>query len=216
MSKKPVELQLLGLRTPRERVWDAVIKLAKPDQSGTFTAWDAQDACAPMVKFDIACEYMRHLAKAGYLAEVKKAKPMKEHGNRLSTPVYRLVKQQGDAPRVNVAGGPALKGQGNEAMWTAMKVLPSFDFRDIAMAASMPGKLVVAETTARLYVGALARAGYFTTLRKPTRLLPGRYALALRTGMHAPAVTRIKTVFDRNTGKFAHLETAQEVCDGLE
>lgn len=215
MSGKPVKLQLIGLQTPRERIWAAVRDLAKDDKSGTFTALDVQDATEPLVKFGVACDYLRHLSKAGYLGEVKPAKPMREHGNRQSTPVYKLVKAQGEPPRVGLDGAPVLQGLRNEAMWRAMKVLKSFDYRDIVASASIPG-FEVAEVTAQKYVNYLARAGYFQTLRAPTRLVPGRYRLERKTGPHAPAITRTKVILDRNTGEFIHLETAQEVCDGIE
>lgn len=214
MSRKPVKLQLIGLQTPRERIWTAVRELAQVDKTGTFTALDVQDATEPLVKFGVACAYLRHLSKAGYLGEVKPAKPMREHGNRVSTPVYKLVKDQGEPPRVGQTG-TVQQGLINEAMWRAMKVLKSFDYRDIVASASIPG-FEVAEITAQKYVNYLARAGYFQTLRASTRLLPGRYRLERKTGPHAPAITRAKVVLDRNTGEFIHLETAQEVCDGLE
>lgn len=214
MSNKPVKLVLIGLQTPRERIWTAVRELAKADKSGTFSALDVQDATEPLVKFGVACAYLRHLSKAGYLGEVKPARPMREHGNRVSSPVYKLVKDQGEPPRVGQTG-TVQQGLINEAMWRAMKVLKSFDYRDIVASASIPG-FEVAEVTAQKYVNYLARAGYFQTLRAPTRLLPGRYRLERKTGPHAPAITRTKVILDRNTGEFIHLQTAQEVCDGIE
>lgn len=214
MSNKPVKLVLIGLQTPRERIWTAVRELAKADKSGTFSALDVQDATDPLVKFGVACAYLRHLSKAGYLGEVKPARPMREHGNRVSSPVYKLVKDQGEPPRVGQTG-TVQQGLINEAMWRAMKVLKSFDYRDIVASASIPG-FEVAEVTAQKYVNYLARAGYFQTLRAPTRLLPGRYRLERKTGPHAPAITRTKVILDRNTGEFIHLQTAQEVCDGIE
>lgn len=216
MTSKPVKLVLIGLQTPRERIWAAVRELATEDRSGTFTTLQVEDATEPLVKFSVVREYLWHLSKAGYIGEVKPAKPMREHGNRMSAPVYKLVKGQGEPPRVGPEGAPVLQGQGNEAMWRAMKVLKSFDYRDIVAAASIPGVFQVADTTARKYVNYLAHAGYFQTLRAPTRLLPGRYRLERKTGPHAPAITRAKVVIDRNTGTVAMLETAQEVCDGLE
>lgn len=214
MSRKPVKLQLIGLQTPRERIWTAVRELAQVDKTGTFGALDVQDATEPLVKFGVAAAYLRHLSKAGYLGEVKPARPMREHGNRVSAPVYRLVKDQGEPPRVGQTG-TVQQGLINEAMWRAMKVLKSFDYRDIVASASIPG-FEVAEVTAQKYVNYLARAGYFQTLRAATRMLPGRYRLERKTGPHAPSITRAKVVLDRNTGEVIHLETAQEVCDGLE
>ena len=66
------------------------------------------------------------------------------------------------------------------------------------------------------YVNALSRAGYFRTMRPSKPKVPAQYRLIRDTGHQAPAITRRKVVFDRNTGAFAELQTAQEVCDGLE
>lgn len=105
--------------------------------------------------------------------------------------------------------------QGTEAMWRAMKVLPSFDYHDIARAATL-GTLVVKPGTAKTYVACLARAGYLLCLKPAKPGTAAKHRLAKNTGPHAPAITRLKVVFDRNTLTFAQLQTAQEVRDGLE
>jgi len=93
--------------------------------------------------------------------------------------------------------------------------MPIFDYIDIARAATL-GTLVVKPQTAKSYVLQLARAGYLITMRPSKPGTPARYRLDKNTGMHAPAITRLKVVFDRNTGQTANLQTAQEVCDELE
>lgn len=203
-----------GLQTPRERVWAAVLKVGAP-RGQRFTAFDAQDACSPMVLMPTVQHNLRCFARAGYLEEVKPSAVQGEHGARHSTVIYRLVRTAGEAPRVDAKGKPTTLGLGVLAMWRAMHVHKTFDFRDIACAATLP-PVVVSEETARKYVDALYRAGYLQQLRAPTRQAAGQYRLLRNTGPHAPAITRRRCVLDRNTGAFIDLESAQEVCDGLE
>ena len=209
MSKMDVK----SLRTPRERVWSAILKIGKA--GGTFTVFDVQDACAPMVLFSTVSACVRGFARGGYLEEVQPTKVLSQHGARHSSVLYRMVIVQFDTPRIDADGKSTIQGLGILAMWRSMRVLPSFDFRDIARAATLE-PLTVSQTTARLYVNSLFHAGYLKQLREPTRQKPGLYKLVRNTGPNAPAITRRKVVFDRNNGTFSNLETAQEVCDGLE
>jgi hypothetical protein len=203
-----------GLRTPRERVWAALLKVGAP-RGQRFTAYDVQDACSPMVLMPTVQHNLRAFARAGYLEETAPSAVHAQHGARHSTVVYRLVQAGVDAPRVDGSGKPTTLGLGVLSMWRAMRIHKAFDFRDIARAATLP-PVVVSEETARKYVDALYRAGYLQQLRAPTRQAAGQYRLLRDTGPHAPAITRRRCVLDRNTGAFVDLESAQEVCDGLE
>jgi len=208
MPRAPIEVEVRGLRTPRERIWTAVMALKKG-----FTAKSVQDACNPMVSFTAVKDYMAELVAAGYIAKSGGGAPLR--GVVRDEIQYDLVKPQLEAPRLS-HGKPVTQGLGTLAMWRAMKVLAKgFDYRDIAKAASLNG-LEVKPEAAKSYVNALARAGYFAELRKAQPGTPARYKLVKNTGPHAPAITRRKCVFDRNTAQFAELETPQEVCDGLE
>jgi hypothetical protein len=212
MSRKPIKLELRGLKTPRERVWAAIMVLAVTDKSG-FDRMTIQDLCVPMVGLSVVEDYTEDLVDAGYLERVPGT-----GGRRgvLQTPLQlRLLKPQSDAPRVCRAGKKVTQGSGTEAMWRAMKVLPSFDYVDIAKAATL-GTVVVNPQTAKTYVLQLAKAGYLSTLRAGKPGTPARYRLDRNTGPAAPAITRKKVVFDRNTGESVSLQTPQEVCDGLE
>ncbi len=210
MPRKPIEVELKGLQTPRERVWSAVRKL----KGGEFSLWDAQEACEPMVDFATAETYFQELEQAGYLKRVSGGAIVPKRGAQRSRPMFVLAKEQFEAPRLT-DGKAVTQGLGVLAMWRGMRIAKTFSHHDIAAAASQGG-MVVKLQTAKSYVLALAQAGYLTVVK------PGRpahatvYRLTRNTGPHAPAVTRRKCVFDRNTGTFAELETAQEVCDALE
>lgn len=213
--RKPIQMELRGLKTPRERVWEALLlldALAELRASG-FDKTKVQDHCMPMVSWTLVDDYLDDLEKAGWLKRVG--------GNGVSKGVmgkpiqFVLTRRQADAPRVSMKGAKVTQGQGTDAMWRAMKVLPGFDYTDIARAATL-GTLVVTPQTAKSYVAHLARAGYLMCLKPSKPGTPARHRLINNTGPHAPCITRAKVVFDRNTGTFAQLETAQEVCDALE
>lgn len=204
--RRPIEKEFRGLQTPRERVWAAVRKLRKG-----FTTLSVQDHCEPMVRLTCVNDYFDDLAKAGFIQRVKRG--AKKPGHQ-EADVFDLVRDQFEAPRLS-GGKPVTQGLGVLAMWRAMKVLQrGFDYRDIAAAASHEG-FVVKQQAAKAYVNGLARAGYFREVMASKPGTPARYALARNTGPHAPAITRRKCVFDRNTGTFSELETTQEVCDAL-
>lgn len=205
--RRPIEREVRGLQTPRERVWAAIRSLRKG-----FTHLTAQDHCAPMVLLTCVEDYFEELEKAGYIKRVAKGRSV--NGGQREADRYDLVKDQFEAPRLS-GGKPVTQGLGVLAMWRAIKVLQrGFDYQDVAKAASQDA-FEVKPQAAKAYVNALARAGYFRELRASKPGTPARYALARNTGPHAPAITRRKCVFDRNTGQFAELETAQEVCDGI-
>lgn len=206
MARKPIELELAGMLTPRERVWAAVRKLR------TFTLLELQDHALPLVPFATVEFYIRGLIKAGYVAPVAAQTRSKQQFEEVQ---YKLLKDSFEAPRVTRDGAKVTQGASTLAMWRAMIALKEFDWHEVQCAASLPG-MVIRPQTASSYVQALARAGYFRTVRPSKPGTAARYRLIKHTGAHAPAITRRKTVFDRNTGEFVWQETAQEVVDGLE
>lgn len=209
--RRKIELELKGLKTPRERVWEAILLLAATGEP--FSREAVQDNCDPMVRLSLVVDYTDDLLTTGHLQRVPGTGGRK---GVLQTPLLlTLAKRQHHAPRVTTKGAKVTQGCGLDAMWRAMKVLPSFDYLDIARAATL-GTTVVSPVTAKTYVIHLARAGYLATMRPAKPGTPARHRLDKNTGPHAPAVTRMKVVFDRNTGAFANLQTPQEVCDGLE
>lgn len=200
--RRPIEHERAGLRTPRERLWDAVRALR------TFTLWDVLHQAKPTVKRETARTYVQLLVRAGY---VQPGEPVPVGAEQ----TYTLVKDAFDAPRLDKSGQAVTQGMALLAMWRAMKALKEFDYHDIARAASV-GAVQVKPATAQSYINQLARASYLRTVRESKPGTPARYRLVRDTGAQAPAITRRKCVFDRNLGEFLLQESAQEVCDGLD
>lgn len=212
MPREPIEVETRSLMTPRERVWAALMSLQKGAQ---FTKTSLQDRCNPMVRWNVLDDYLPALELAGYIRRVG-GRP--SGAGTMGEPlIWVLVKECAEAPRLDKRGQVVTQGLGTLAMWRAMKVLKSFDYHQLRQAASMP-PLEVKPESAKTYVNVLARAGYLQELRpaKPGTAAVYRLKPSMNTGPNAPAITRRKCVFDRNNGSFAELETAQEVCDGID
>lgn len=207
--RKPIELEMAGLLTPRERVWRAARKLRK------FTMLELQDAALPLVAWHTTKTYAQVLCKVGFIEAVD-TQGRASNGGSFGEVQYRLVKDSFEAPRITRAGSKVTQGTATLAMWRAMKALKEFDYHDIQRAASLGKACMVTAQTAKAYVVLLARADYFRTITPSKPGTAARYRLVRDTGAHAPAITRRKAVFDRNTGAFPWQQTEQEVCDGLE
>jgi len=207
MSRKPINVEMAGLKTPRERMWQGVRSLS------VITPMAVQEAMpTPFTSIDAIQKYLQSLAAGGYIVALA---PQGRTAARFAELQYKLVKNSFEAPRITADGTKVQQGLGTLAMWRAMKALKEFDYQDIQRAASV-GTFVVTALTAKKYVQLLARAGYYRTIAAAKPGTPARYRLARDTGAHAPAITRRKCVFDRNTGQFTWEQPAQEVCDGLE
>lgn len=197
MARKPIELETAGMRTPRERVWKAVRQLR------TFTLLELQEATDPLVPWRTLASYADWLRKAGYITADA---PQGRRSRGFDEVYYRLAQDSFQAPRVTRSGHPVTQGTATLAMWRAMIALKEFSWHDIQIAASLPG-LPVAPQGAKTYINALGRAGYFRPVSASKPGTAARFRLIRNTGPLAPAITRSKTVFDRNTGEFASHET---------
>lgn len=205
MARKSIHLERVGMLMPRERIWQAVRKL------GTFTVSELQDATHPVVNLETCEDYLQSLAKSGHLTLHKAPRAP---GAKYIEATYALAKDAFEAPRVTVAGGAVSQGVVTLAMWRAMKALREFTHADIQVAASV-GTCQVTPHTAKSYVNALARAGYFRVVQAAKPNTPARYRLIRDTGAHPPAITRRKAIFDRNVGEFTWQQPEQEACDDL-
>lgn len=208
MARKPIHLEMAGMLTPRDRMWQSIRKLRK------CTCMELQEAAGkPFLNLETIQDYLLALSRAGYLQALNK----QGHDGRTKFDQvhFELVKDAITAPRLSKDGKPVIQGTATLAMWRAMKALKEFDYRDIQRAATLGNICKVTPQTAKSYVVILARAGYFRTLREAQGPIPARYRLVRDTGAHAPAITRRKAVFDRNKGEFTWQQSEQEVCDGL-
>lgn len=195
MGRKPIELETADKLTPRERMWQAIRKLRE------FSAMSLQDSMSrPIVNLATIQDYLLQLNRAGYLQRL--SEQGRKAGNKFDEVHFKLVKNSFEAPRVGLGGQKVKQGTATLAMWRAMITLKEFDWHDIQLAASFPDALVTAQA-AKKYINTLGRAGYFRSVRDSKPGTAARFRLVRNTGAHAPAITRNKTVFDRNTGAFA-------------
>lgn len=208
MSRKSINVELRALKTPRERVWEAVL-LIDGGKGGQFDKTAVQDHCNPMVSWTLVDDYFDDLEKAGYLKRVGGTGVSK---GVMGKPIqFVLAKRQDETPRISVKGTKVTQGSGQEAMWRAMKVLSTFDYTDIAKAATL-GTLVVTPQTAKVYVAQMARAGYLLTVRPSKPGTPAKHRLGKNTGPNAPAITKCKCIFDRNLGIFTDAKVVKKSC----
>ncbi|WP_310614051.1 hypothetical protein [Limnohabitans sp.] len=209
MSRQPIAAERRAMQTPRERIWAAMQSFkGKP-----FTEGQVQDKCEPMVPLTAVTDYVKALDKAQIIERAGLVpKAVKELGDQV---LWVVKTKQYDAPRVNKQGKLVTSGMGTQAMWACMKVMPRFDYKDVAKAASING-LVVTPATAKSYVILLTKAGILSVVKPSKPNVPAVLRLAYNTGPHAPAITRQKVVFDRNTGRAFPMQNAQELADELE
>lgn len=192
-GRLPLHVECAGTPPQRQRIWNA-LRLHQP-----ISALELQEKCGrPWISEDAIQHYLNELRAAGWAEPDARCK---RAGHRFASLSWGVVRDSLDAPRT---GSSFTAGLGVVAMWRAMKALKEFDYFEVARAASLPGYEVRPETAKR-YVNALDRAGYFLTVRaaKPARAgYPARHRLVRDTGVHPPAITRGKSVFDRNEQQF--------------
>lgn len=202
--RKPIEAEIKGLQTPRERIWRVMVKWKAP----SFTIDDIHGDVRPTVKRSAVVDYVKALEAGKWVGRVSGGELI--GGVQHAKVVYELLKRAHEAPRLNKAGEPVTQGLATLAMWRCMRVLGRFNAQELARASSVESCLVTTPT-AKSYIKHLASVGYLVPAGTT-----GSWRLARNTGPHAPAITRRKGVFDRNTGTFADLQNAQEVADELE
>jgi len=118
-----------------------------------------------------------------------------------------------EAPRVRKDGTEVTQGHGNQALWGAMGALGTFNARVLA---SMAGTSLL---TAKSYCTSLHRAGYLVVEREGKGRGNGGVLSTYRilrskiTGPRPPMITRLKTVYDPNTGTIVWQQDPQEVLD---
>jgi len=186
--KRPVVLRPLARLTGRDAVWAAIRDLAG---APSFTIRDIMRRVVSGP--DLVRDYVGRLVAAGILEVIQPAAPM--------TPgIYRLARDCGvEAPRVTASGAIDAAPTDQERLWQAMKVLATFDARDLMASTGIASQLSVLS-----YIKHLVRAGYLMVVEPAVaRRRLGRYRLipSRNTGPHPPAIRAGKVVFDRNLGR---------------
>lgn len=204
-NRKPANLERIGGKTSRQRIWEAVRTLR--EGFNNYSVARKAQADDETVRTYLAC-----LIKGGYLESMN---PEVHIGDER---LYRLIQDNGvEAPRLDKKGKPVKQGMGTEQMWRTIRLIGEFSSRELAAHASTPD-IVVRPETAKTYVGHLVRAGYLIevkpviylgagrgNLQARYRLAPGKY-----TGPRPPMIQRSKAVYDPNLDKVVWEEVKRE------
>lgn len=210
-QKTPV-LELVGARSTRQRVWEA-IRAAALDESGNGTFTAEALSRASKVELDPVRYNLKGLLAAGYLGLVEGSPA----GGRGVKNLYVLARDNGvEAPRVSASGREITLGRGTEAMWAAATVLDSFTVDLLAGIAN------VSPVAASSYLSMLGRAGYLVTLEKGKGMGKGgrqtvwRVAEAHRYSPRAPMITRLKALYDPNLHAIVWAQNADDALEAIE
>lgn len=170
----------------RQEIWTYIRR-----KTDTFTTSDVISATGAARK--TIHDYLGCLAAGGYVDHT----PAEARGQSAH---YKMLRDTGHhAPRLRPDGSPVRQGKANEHLWTSMRVLKRFTYRDLMDTTPMP----IPEGTAKAYCRTLLDTGYLRVLRKaePTKGQIALYALVRQSGPKSPQVQRVKRVFDPNTGE---------------
>lgn len=200
MSRQPINLELIGGKTKRQRIWD----LIRSKGTGIFKIADVTPGD---IHKGTSKTYLESLVRAEYLG-------CNLIGN---SKLYYLINDAGvEAPRVTKQGDKVTQGQGNEALWGAMQALGSFNTRVLA---EMAG---VMESTVKSYCKILSCAGYLTVDKKGKGMGSGGIGTQYRlltskvNGPRPPMITRLKAVYDPNIHEIVWQQNADHAIEALE
>lgn len=170
----------------QEHYWSVIRELSKEDRP--ITVASIHGRCNG--SRNSVGDYVRRLVRGGYL---RRAYVLGQ------SQVFELARDSREAPRLTKDGQPVSMGASREQLWRTMKMLDSWDYRELAVAASTEA-VPVAETEAKHYVKHLHRAGYLSQVAKATTAKPARYRLlpSWNTGPKPPQVQRVKQIYDPN------------------
>lgn len=210
-GRKPADVYqaATGHELPNEAVWIAIRQLRVFDKVSLYKRMARSGVVG--VHEDTIKAYLKRLEKGGYLTT--EIIPGETSGLYGAAKIYQytLIRDVGvEAPRLNPSGNPTMQGRGNENMWRSMKMLRSFDFRELASASTTDDVIVTIET-ARKYVMFLSSAGYLVEVQAATHSAPTRYRLksTMNTGPKSPMVQRTHNVYDPNIKRIIWREDAQ-------
>lgn len=207
MKRQPINLELSGGKTKRQRIWDLI-------RATNERGFDIADVTPGDISIKSVRDYLTGLTNAGYLECIEDDVPGKKTRKRLT---YLLINDSGlEAPRVTKQGDKVTQGQGNEALWGAMQALGSFNTRVLA---EMAG---VVESTVKSYCKMLSCAGYLTVDKRGKGMGSGGIGAQYRLltskvkGPRPPMITRLKAVYDPNIHEIVWQQNADHAIDALE
>lgn len=178
-NRKPAHLELVGGKTPRQRIWEKIRELKE------FTAKELIGELPGNIHKTTTRTYVKSLFAGGYLR--LKEFPFGES--------YRLIRDNGvEAPRVRKDGTEVVQGRAQENLWqTLRRAKNPMTPAELAAMASTEN-IPVSPVAAGDYLKNLEKAGYLIRdKQKRVKLKAGK-----NTGPRAPMVQRIKQIYDPN------------------
>lgn len=182
--------------------WQVIRDLTASDRGRLFTVADVHDQTSA-TSVGVVRKFLRTAAKAGYLEQLAP--------KGIGQPTrWRVLKRVTRLPHLTNDGQIVQAGQ--DAMWNAMRALGTFSAAELAISASTE-ECPIGIETAKAYIKALNRAGYFRVERGTTRGRPATYRLkpSMNTGPLAPKVLRAEMVYDQNKNAIVGEVEAEEV-----
>lgn len=198
MSRRPAQIELVGGKGLRQRIWERLRAATKPACLAELLTG------AEIHSEATAREYLAGLTAAGYL-RVGQVAITSGCAARRRTALFELAIDAGaEAPRVRRDGTPVTMGLAQEQMWRTLRMLTGdTNARELAAHASTPA-VPVAERAAADYLQHLYCAEYLqrTAVGKGTGRggIPARYRLIRNTGPRPPMVQRTDALYDPNLG----------------
>lgn len=207
MSRKPIHLEMIGGKGPRQRMWEAIRERAEQP-------WTLKDiACDRNVKCEVdrVREYVLGLTRAGFVKVASDA----TKGHNVPTS-YVLERDNGvEAPRVTRSGKLVKAGLKQEQMWRVLRMLKGADinYRELAAHATTKDS-PVDPVAANHYLRDLHGAKYLQCTLQGRgggrRSIAARYRLVSDTGPKPPMVTRVNGIYDPNLGELIWIEPVNE------
>lgn len=202
MPRARADLVMVGGKSPRQHIWEAIRAVnASPKELTTYAVARKSNQEDEAVR-----AYLRDLEKVGIVSKVRSI-------GRFDAE-WSLLKDEGvEAPRVTKNGKVSNYAAGVENVWRALRILGEFSAAEASVAASINGASI-SEFGAHVYLSGLAKAGYVTrrggTAGFKTRfcLIPSRY-----TGPKHPIYQRdFDQVYDPNLDQVVWRKTDQQVA----
>lgn len=161
---------------------------------GGFTIRDVAEHCGARSENTVEC-YVHACAREGHLDVVGERPPATPTGRPFKLYAVKVTERL-EAPFEKADRTPKL-GAAHQQLWTAMRALPRFTTRELAVLASTD-EVAISSDTARIFCWKLEQAGYLQDLGKDGRWRVLRIRPGKSTGPIPPAITGKGEVIERN------------------
>ncbi|WP_264047531.1 hypothetical protein [Methylobacterium flocculans] len=172
--------------------WDAMRALTL--RAGSFTSRDVAEHCGVTVENTVIC-YVAACVRYGHLDVVGERPPATPTGRPFKLYAVKVTERL-EAP-FEKADITRKHGAAHQQMWTAMRALPHFTTRELAVHASTD-EVSISSDTARIFCWKLEQAGYLQELGRNGRWRVLRIRPGKSTGPIPPAITFKGEVIERN------------------